>query len=229
MVDDVKVIERIRFPPFGTDLWIPEHLPITEIESVEKDPPPGFLVGNHESWFVERIVEGKSTGVFDGESPSIVERQRTGWYLLPHPIHATARKFITYSVSILLISLLYLAFTPAMENVGIPTFGTKSLRLGLLDYPLLAVIVVPLTMIPIFLRIGANLGDLRRQRLFLNNAPKSPILELDEAFVNKPLKGKLVLPEKKDDWGHISISWRVGLLPPSREAVFKAQGRSEEG
>jgi hypothetical protein len=229
MGDKIKVIQRVRFPPFGTDSWKAAELPISEAITYESSPSPGFVVGDKDGWFVERIVDSEQTSAYSGDFSSIVNRQRRGWYLIPHPIHAVARKFITFSVAILLLSLLYLAITPILENAGIPTFGTTSLRLGLLDYPSLAVIVVPLMMTPIALRIGANLGDLRRQKSFLYNAPKSPVIEFDESKNDCALKGRLIFPEKRDDWGTISISWRVGVLPPSREAIFKALGRNEQG
>ena len=229
MTDGIKITQRVRFPPFGTDSWNATELPISEEISYDKSPSPGFLIGDKNGWFVERIVDTEQNYPFTGEFSSIIEKQRLGWYLIPHPIHAVARKLITVSVATLLLSLMYLAITPILENAGIPTFGTTSLRLGLLDYPLLAVIVVPLMLIPIFLRVGANLGDLLRQKSFLYNAPKSPIIKLEDCQNNTPLRGKLIFPEKRDDWGNISISWRVGVLPPSREAIFKAQGRTEMG
>ena len=229
MGKNVKVTQRVRFPPFGTDSWNATELPISEVISYEEKPSPGFFVGDKDGWFVERIVDSEHNHPFAGDFPSIIDKQRRGWYLIPHPIHAAARRIITFSVGTLLVSLMYLAITPILENAGIPTFGTTSLRLGLLDYPLLAVIVVPLMLIPIFLRVGANLGDLTRQKSFLYNAPNSPIIEVDESKNNCLLKGKLTLPERRDDWENVSISWRVGILPPSREAIFKAQGRPEKG
>jgi hypothetical protein len=229
MEEMIKVIQRVRFPPFGTKSWNAVELPISEVVSYEESPSPGFVVGDKEGWFVERIVDSEQTHPFAGDFSSIIDKQRRGWYLIPHPIHAAARKFITFSVAILLVSLMYLAISPLLENAGIPTFGTTSLRLGLLDYPLLAVIVVPLMMIPIALRIGANLGDLLRQKSFLYNAPKSPIIDFDESKNDCSLKGKLTFPERREDWRNISISWRVGILPPSREAIFSAQGRNEKG
>lgn len=228
MTENIKVIQRVRFPPFGTDSWNAGELPISEVVSYEQSPSPGFVVGDKTGWFVERIVDSEKTHPFTGDFSSIIDKQRRGWYLIPHPIHAAARKFITFSVAILLMSLMYLAITPLLENASIPTFGTSSLRLGLLDYPLLAVIVVPLMLTPIALRIGANLGDLMRQKAFLYNAPLSPIVEFTESKNDCPLKGKLTLPERREGWRNISISWRVGILPPSREAIFKAQRRTEK-
>ncbi len=229
MTDAIKVTQRVRFPPFGTDSWNAAELPVTEVISYDESPSPGFVVGDKKGWYVERIVDTEENFPFTGEFSTIIDKQRRGWYLIPHPIHAAARRLITFSVAVLLLSLMYLAITPLLENAGIPTFGTTSLRLGLLDYPLLAVIVVPLMLIPIFLRVGANLSDLTRQKSFLYNAPKSPVIELDETKNDCQLKGKLTLPEMRDDWKNVSISWRVGILPPSREAIFNAQGRTEKG
>ncbi|HIF46280.1 MAG TPA: hypothetical protein EYQ73_05740 [Candidatus Poseidoniales archaeon] len=227
-----EITHRIRYPPFESDRFYPEHLPICENKfKIDGAVAPGFKLGADESWLVERIVDDDA--VLDlshhGETPSIIEKQRTGWYLIPNPIHARARTFINYSVVILLLCLFYLFTAPIQESIGIPTIGTGKVRLGLLDYPALAVIVVPLMFIPIALRVGANLGDLKRQNYFLNHAPSPPEIKLGKCTSGNPLKGKITLRETPEDWRDLSITWRVGILPPARHRVFSSLERNVNG
>ena len=165
-------------------------------------------------------AESNFLSVHMGHIPQIVEKQRTGWYLLPNPIHAKAQNFINLAVMILLFCLLYLFTTPIQSEFGIPTFGTGKVRLGMLDYPLLVAIVVPLLLAPIVLRVIENFGYLNRQRIFLNNAPDSPIIEVEECKSGELLKGSINIPYKKDSWRNFNISWRVGILSPSRHKTF---------
>ena len=85
------------------------------------------------------VLRGTIDGDFEvdtkipGNVPQIIEKQRTGWYLLPHPIHAKARRFINFAVIILLFCLFYLFTAPIQSSIGIPTFGTGKVRLGLLE------------------------------------------------------------------------------------------------
>ncbi len=221
----VEVKHRIRYPPFESSKLNAEKIPVVEYK-FEVDGPviPSFILGKKDSWFVERTIDGEydiDTN-YHGTVPQIIEKQRTGWYLLPHPIHAKARIFINYVVIILLFCLFYLFTTPIQSSIGIPTFGTGKVRLGLLDYPILAVVVVPLMIAPIALRITANLGDLNRQKKFLMNSPPSPLIVTEETSSGSNLKGEIKFSETKDDWITMKLSWRVGILPPARHKVFSA-------
>ena len=93
-----------------------------------------------------------------------------------------------------------------MEWIGIPTFGTRSVRLGLLDYPLLATIVVPMMLIPILMRIGANFHDLRRQNSFLKETPPSPEIEIEPCSSDKNLVGKISFQTIPEEWGRMTVS-----------------------
>jgi len=228
----VRIIHRVRYPPFESANLFAERLPIAENDfSVDGPVAPPFKLGSEDSWIVERIVDEEVE--YDlthiGHVPPVVDKQRTGWYLLPHPIHAKARKFINLTVVVLLFCLFYLFTTPIQSGFGIPTFGTGKVRLGMLDYPLLAVIVVPLLLTPIVLRVIANFGDLRRQRRFLNNAPDSPIIELSKCQSGEIMEGSISIPEKRDSWKNMNISWRVGILPPARHKIFSLLGQNESG
>ena len=228
----VSVKHRIRYPPFESSKLNAGKIPIVE-HSFDVDGPvfPSFRLGKEDSWIVERIVEGEheTDSTYHGDTPPIIEKQRTGWYLFPHPIHAKARKFMNVIVLILLLCLFYLFTTPVIDSFGIPTFGTGEVRLGMLDYPLLAVIVVPLMVTPIVLRVAANLRDLQRQKYFLSNAPASPKISLEEINSGSNLKGNIELKEIPENWVDMKASWRVGILPPARHKVFAALGLNPEG
>ena len=221
----VDIKHRIRYPPFESSKLDADKIPIVEYSfNVEGPVIPPFRLGNEKSWFVERTIEGdyEVDTEYHGEIPQIIEKQRTGWYLLPHPIHAKARNFINTVVVILLFCLFYLFTTPVQSSLGIPTFGTGKVRLGLLDYPLLAVVVVPLMIAPIALRVTANLGDLRRQKHFLQNSPPRPKITTKLTESGSKLVGTIKIKERRDDWISMKLSWRVGILPPARHKLFAA-------
>jgi len=228
----VQIKHRIRYPPFESSKLNAQKIPIVEHDfNVEGPVIPPFRLGKEDSWFVERVISDdfEVDTKYHGEVPKIIEKQRTGWYLLPHPIHAKARKMINIAVIILLFCLFYLFSTPIQSSMGIPTFGTGKIRLGLLDYPVLAVVVVPLMLIPIALRVTANLGDLRRQKHFLLNSPERPQIAIEEISTGSNLVGKVSINEKRDDWIGMKLSWRVGILPPARHKVFAALRRDPAG
>ena len=228
----VKIRHRIRYPPFEPSKLIAENIPIVEYD-FEIDGPvfPPFRLGKKDSWIVERVIEDdfEVDTKYHGETPQIIDKQRTGWYLIPHPIHAKARNFINFTVIVLLSCLFYLFTTPIQASLGIPTFGTGKIRLGLLDYPILAVIVVPLMVTPIFLRVAANLGDLRRQKSFLQNSPPRPKIDVEKTTTGSKLKGQITFEKIPDDWKSMKVSWRVGILPPARHKVFSALNLDPDG
>ena len=228
----VKVKHRIRYPPFESSKLDADKIPIVE-HSFEIDGPvvPPFRLGKQDSWLVERTIEGdyETDCLYHGEVPQIIAKQRTGWYLLPHPIHAKARTFINWIVVFLLICLFYLFTTPLQTSLGIPVFGTGKVRLGLLDYPLLAVVIVPLMLVPIALRVAANLGDLQRQKFFLRNSPPRPKIKVEDIQSKDELKGEVSIENPLEDWIGMKVSWRVGILPPARHKVFAALGRDPSG
>ena len=101
-------------------------------------------------------------------------------------------------------------------------FGTGKIRLGLLDYPVLAIVVVPLLITPIILRIAANLSDLNRQKEFLSNSPEAPIFEFEKVESNSNLSGKVRFEKVPEGSTEIRLTWRVGVLPPARHRLFSA-------
>ena len=159
----------------------------------------------------------------------LIEKQRKGWYILPNRLHGYARQMINIAVILLLSTLVYLFLEPLLSAMGIPSFGTKSMQIGLLDYPILSVIVVPILMLPILLRLIANFIDLKRQQDFFRKPISQPIISFDADIVSgKALSGTIKLPEKMDDWKSMSAHWHVGTLPPAREALIEIS-ESKEG
>ncbi len=244
--------QRIRFPPFESYRFNPSKLPIStgknvlcrgkESEIIEtlSNHSPSFRLGSENDWLVEQrfLLDGKPYDdtdiernefyLEDSKTPRVVKKQRRGWYLTPNPIHSVVRNYISKTVIVLLITLGYLFVEPILSSFGVPGIGTGTIRIGLLDYPVLAVIIVPLLFSPLALRVGANLADLVQQRKFLKSSPQRPIIEIREQPVaGQPLKIKVELPEVRDEWSDIKVMWRVGVLPPARDAVFSALGRRE--
>tara|TARA_B100000900_G_scaffold58332_1_gene43854 strand:+ start:33627 stop:34778 length:1152 start_codon:yes stop_codon:yes gene_type:complete len=242
--------ERIRYPPFESYRFKPKLLPIatktetiaenidaSEVEGylVKRNPP--FTVGSEDSWLVEKrylfdneVVDtekGYDTNISQPmTSDSIIDKQRTGWYLTPNPVHAAIRKFLNFAVIVLLVALAYLFLEPVLDIIGLGGFGTGRVRFGLLDYPLLAVFVMPLLFTPILLRVMANLSDLVNQRRFLMNSPTSPKITTDSnSCSNEDLRVKVEFETIDESWGDINVLWRVGILPPSRESLMKSFGR----
>lgn len=244
------VEERIRYPPFESYRFKPKLLPLasskkTLLENATKDEAREYLhgmnapftVGSEDSWLVEKryIHEGEilENGIEFSEKiidpiteDSVIDKQRTGWYLTPNPMHAAIRKFLNWAVIILLISLGYLFLQPILDIWGLGGFGTGRVRFGLLDYPVLAVFVMPILFAPILLRVLANFSDLVKQRTFLLDSPRSPIIDtISNPTANEDLELKISFPKRSEKWKEIQVLWRVGVLPPSRESLMTAFGK----
>ncbi len=249
---ELQVEQRIRYPPFESHRFIPAKLPIATstkvIETGTRDDlintvqnlAPSFKLGSDESWIVEQryLIDGepytdeekeRNEHVLESnKKPLIVNEQRQGWYLTPNPIHAAIRNFISKTVVLLLIALGYLFIEPLLSSFGIQGIGTGTVRIGLLDYPLLTIIVLPLLLGPLALRVGANLADLVQQQNFLKSEPIDPSITLiEQPVAGQPLKLKVSIEETREDWKDIEVLWRVGALPPAREEVFRSLGVAE--
>ena len=253
-MDDLLLEERIRYPPFESYRFQPQLLPIgvsrTEIASqiseeeannMVADMPPPFRIGDKKSWLVERryIYQGKTLKLNKAHNQemneavpkgSVVHQQRTGWYLTPNVIHSQAREIMNFAVIILLMALSYLFVEPILSVWGIPSVGTERVRFGLLDYPLLALIVVPILFVPIMMRVGANFSDLIKQRKFLTSPPLEPkIIFHSDTTSGENLVVEIDFPEEHESWGKKHILWRVGVLPPRRDKLMEILGRDAEG
>ena len=204
------------------------------------DRTPSFRLGSEDNWLIEQryLLDGKpvddskikrkSHHLEHSKKPLVVNKQRRGWYLTPNPIHSAVRRFISKAVVILLLALAYLFIEPVLRSFGIPGIGTGTVRIGLLDYPILAVVIVPLLFSPLALRVGANLADLVQQQNFIKSSPESPHIEIiEQPLAGNPLKLKIELPEIRDDWQKVQVTWRVGALSPAREEIFSLLGHAE--
>lgn len=242
-------IQRIRYPPFEPSRWNPSQLPIATrtvelgfFENGEaaqvalQSSGPAFRLGTHDQWLIERTYsydgeclprQNKAPVLETNDFVDVVYRQRRGWYLVPNPIHNMIRRFINGVVLILLAALFYLFISPVLLFLDLPVYGLETVRWGLLDYPALAVVVVPLIFAPLFVRVLANLIELRRQNQFLASHPSKPSLEfLTELQANRPLEVMLHLPDQDPSWNHVDVFWRVGVLPPAREVVLAELNRT---
>lgn len=239
---------RVRYPPFEAARWEAKSLPVatrkTPIGEFENDTAaikavgkrgPAFRLGGEEDWLLERSYiygdEPLSAGVANPtleENPYVrlIERQRRGWYLIPNPIHNILRSFINGVVIILLVCLFYLFISPVLLFLNIPVYGLETVRWGLLDYPALAVFVVPLIFAPLLLRVGANLVELRRQDVFLKRNTTRPRIDFVKPSVaDEPLELRVSFPEWDETWNHVDAILRVGVLPPSREVLLETLER----
>ena len=248
---NLEITHEVRFPPFSSDNYDPKFVPVSkdskiiefenekELESYLNDISPPFSVGKSDSWHLKRVMKknGKDLNFSNTdkvadklEFDQIVKAQRRGWYIKPHPIHSKTRSMVNMAVILLLASLVYLLISPVLSSLGIPTFGTKNIRFGLLDYPVLGIFIVPVVMTPLAIKIIANIGDLRRQRNFLLSMPTKPKIEvIGDVISGKSVKLQVEIDDIREDWGDISLVWRVGALPPERDAIFKAQNRVLRG
>ncbi|MGB1955525.1 MAG: hypothetical protein ACPHUK_08010 [Candidatus Poseidoniaceae archaeon] len=240
-----NIIHKVRYPPFDHQRWKPSIVPIINEkvkmnltnEQIKQSYPP-FRINSEEGWLLERTIVSEDGIEWDGttsnfvdnsEFVNLVDQQRKGWYIIPNNLHSVARRLINFAVILLLMTLTYLFVEPILSSLGIPSLGTQSIRLGLLDYPVLTVVVVPFLLMPLLLRMVANFLDLKKQQDYFKNPAKSPILELDSKIQSgESLRGKCIIPERRSDWKSISIHWHVGTLPPSRLALVELSGRKLE-
>ncbi len=239
---------RIRYPPFEASRWEPNALPIAEqdhdvgrfdsvndAQSALAAMPPAFRLGDDQGWLMERRylydgqpldAEHREHVLEDGPYVRLVKRQRRGWYLIPNPIHNILRQFINGVVVVLLASLFYLFISPVLEWLNLPVYGLETVRWGLLDYPALAVFVVPLIFAPLVLRVLANLSELRRQNQFLKRDLDTPIVSfVRPSKADEPLLVNVEFPEWDSTWNHVDAILRVGVLPPSRETLLTTLNR----
>jgi len=237
-----NIIHKVRYPPFDHHRWKAESVPIIEekvhtnltTEQIKKRYPE-FVIQSEEGWLLERSFVSDDKEQWNG-NPSVlldesafvnlVDQQRNGWYIIPNNLHSVARRLIHFAVILLLVTLTYLFIEPILSVIGLPSLGTKSIRLGLLDYPILSIVVVPFLLMPLLLRMIANFMDLRKQQEYFKNPAQSPIIELESQIQSgESLRGKCIIPERREDWKSVSIHWHVGTLSPSRKALVELSGR----
>jgi hypothetical protein len=248
-VGRLRETHRVRYPPFEAARWVPASLPIaeqhhdrgefqSESEAIlhAAELGPEFQLGSEDGWLLQRTYQfdgqplkfkREATHLEEAPFVDLINLQRRGWYLVPNPIHNILRRFINGVVIVLLLSLFYLFVSPLLILLGLPVYGLETVRWGLLDYPALAVVVVPLIFAPLLIRVIANLVELRRQTNFLNSHPVPPRVILEGIPVaNESLLVNIEFPRQDETWNHMDILWRVGVLPPSREVLLHELGRN---
>ncbi len=239
------ILHRVRYPPFDDKRINPEAAPISEkiVETNLSDTQikqrlPQYKIESKEGWFLERVIRNQDGAEMKNVTDKVVDerpfvrlinQQRRGWYILPNNLHRYARNMINAAVVLLLTTLVYLFLEPLLSVIGIPSFGTKSMQIGLLDYPILSIIVVPILMLPIVLRLIANFIDLKRQQDFFSSPIEQPVVEFSNPVVSgKPLTGMIHIPDNLPDWKSMTVHWQVGTLPPSRKALIDISNTSED-
>ena len=219
----------MRFPPFDAPSHNPEELPVAEVAWKTTPSDTEFTLGNEQGWFIHRKINDTPPQSVDICSPNGAEKEtadllktRQGWALSPHPLHSIARKWIPYGVTILIIAIVLHVLEPVLINWGIISNEfAGSINLGLLDYPIMFVMASPFVVIPIVLRVVANVEDIRRQHKFKQNPLPNIDVEVEEAFTHGPVKIKIDMPEVLRG-REITGVIRVGLLPPHRDVLMRA-------
>ncbi len=230
-----RSVQRVRYPPFDHENSDPVEIPLVEVllES-ENPPPPNLRIGNDSNWIIEwrEETEGDSslpkinTEVTTKTLPFLM-RTRNGWYIEPDPLHSTARKMIFPGVLVLVVALMLHALEPALISIAIiPDFIFTPISIGPLDYPLMILIAFPIFIIPILLRVVANIMDIRRQNEYIADPLSSPEVEISNISVDGAEISKISFPE-----GITATRARVqvGVAVPKRDVLLEAIGRSKDG
>ena len=230
-----RSVQRVRYPPFDHENSDPVEIPLVEV-LLESDnpPPPNLRIGNDSSWIIEwrEETEGDSslpkinTEVTTETLPFLM-RTRNGWYIDPDPLHSTARKMIFPGVLVLVVALMLHALEPALISIAIiPDFIFTPISIGPLDYPLMILIAFPIFIIPILLRVVANIMDIRRQNEYIADPLSSPEVEISNISVDGAEISKISFPE-----GITATRARVqvGVAVPKRDVLLEAIGRSKDG
>ena len=220
---------RMRFPPFEALSHKPQEMEFADVYWPARESDTYLDLGEENGWFIHRsIVDDRpksSKEVFpisgDYDTRKLLE-SRGGWALSPHPLHSFARKWIPFGVIILILAIILHVLEPVLLGWGLMSdVWAGSINLGLLDYPILFVMASPFIVIPLFIRIIANVEDVRRQHRFKNNPPECPNIQIARVSSNGPIEFSFSMP-KKLEGRQVSGFVRVGLLPPHRDALMGA-------
>ena len=145
----IKLEQRVRYPPFEPGRFAPETLPIattttevsadvspSDVVDFLSEQPPSFKLGTENNWLVEQRyiydneifddsnIKRKEGHIEERDIPRMVKLHRQGWYLTPNPVHKAVRQFMSFSVVVLLLALAYLFIEPILSSMGIPGVGT---------------------------------------------------------------------------------------------------------
>ena len=231
---------KLRFPPFDPDTVLASELPIAHeyfLLAEGSEPPCTVQIGDENGFHIHRNIIQLSSGISDCRDwvtlseriPGRVERERKGWFLLPSRMHRKSRKLIPFAVIGIIASLVVHAFEPALVNWGIVDGSfAGSVRLGLLDYPILLLIFLPIFFIPLMMRLLASVWDFRRTRRFRTDLPKNPMISVeDDDCTSEEIMVKFDFSEVRSDWVSAKARVAVGMLNPRRPMLLHALGRKE--
>ena len=231
---------KLRFPPFDPDTVLASELPIAHeyfriAEGTE--PPCAVQIGDENGFHIHRKIIRLSSVDSDCRDwttlseriPRRVERERKGWFLMPSTMHRKSRKLIPFAVIGIIASLVIHAFEPALVNWGLVNGSfAGSVRLGLLDYPILLLIFLPIFFIPLMMRLLASVWDFRRTRKFRTDLPENPTISVgDDDCTSEEIMVKFDFSEVCDDWVSAKARVSVGMLNPRRPMLLHALGRKE--
>ncbi len=231
---------KLRFPPFDPDTVLASELPIAHeyfLLAEGSEPPCAVQIGDENGFHIHRNIIQLPSGISDCRDwvtlseriPGRVERERKGWFLLPSRMHRKSRKLIPFAVIGIIASLVVHAFEPALVNWGVVDGSfAGSVRLGLLDYPILLLIFLPIFFIPLMMRLLASVWDFRRTRKFRTDLPKNPAIHVEnEDCTSEDIVVKIDFSEVRSDWVSAKARVAVGMLNPRRPMLLHALGRKE--
>ncbi|MCH2637065.1 MAG: hypothetical protein MKZ56_01675 [Candidatus Thalassarchaeum sp.] len=239
--DSGRAVEiQLRWPPFDPDTVIASELPIAREYfrlTDETITPCSVQVGSESGFHIHRRIIRMSSGLSECRDwvtlteriPGRVERERRGWFITPSKLHRDSRRLIPFAVLGIIASLAIHAFEPALVNSGwVDGSFAGSVRLGLLDYPVLLLIFLPIFFIPIMMRLTASIWDFRRTRKFRTNLPTPPVMDIhDDDCTLKQISTTIDFPEIRKDWISAEARIQVGMLNPRRPMLLHALGRRE--
>jgi len=219
----------MRLPPFEVLSHIPEEMELVDVFWPAREDDTNLKLGSESGWFIHRSTSEEkpesATEILpksDDYDTRTLLSSREGWALSPHPLHSFARKWIPFGVFILIIAIILHVLEPVLLGWGLMSDAwAGSINLGLLDYPILFVMASPFIIIPLFIRIVANVEDVRRQHRFKINPPSSPNIEIEHVSSLGPIKFSFTVPNRLEG-REVSGFVRVGLLPPHRDALMDA-------
>jgi hypothetical protein len=221
-------------------------MPVAESQiELHGEVPVSLALGSSDNWFVERQIldaDGEvtptsskkmksGTTVASVTIPPQIRVNRSGWFITPHPSHRMARKMIGFAVVVLILAIAIHVLEPVLVRWGVMSDAVAgSFKFGLLDYPVLMVLVSPLILVPLIMRMTANVTDLRRQQSFLAAPPPAPIIQVGPNIKSDvALKIKVKWSELPTDWVALNARVQVGMPTPERKAHIRALGRTPGG
>ena len=231
---------KLRFPPFDPNTVIASELPVAREYfrlSEDSETPSSVQIGDETGFHVHRNIIRLSSGLSECRDwrtlseriPGRVERERKGWFLMPSKMHRKSRRLIPFAVIGIIASLIVHAFEPALVNWGwVDGSFAGSVRLGLLDYPILLLIFLPIFFIPLLMRLLASVWDFRRTRKFRTDLPSNPVIHVEnDDCTSEDISVKIDFSEVRSDWINAKARVDVGLLNPRRPMLLHALGRKE--